>query len=64
MAGKKRHRKQAGLFCSGHLSCSYGKIAEHWDVADTFMLFKQVGIIDRLMAQKAAPANITSAIAN
>lgn len=41
-----------------------GKIAEHWDVADTFMLFKQVGIIDRLMAQKAAPANITSAIAN
>ena len=29
-----------------------GKIAEHWDVADTFNLFKQVGIIERLMAQK------------
>ena len=29
-----------------------GKIAEHWDVADTFNLFRQVGIIERLMAQK------------
>ena len=28
-----------------------GKIAEHWDVADTFSLFKQLGIIERLMAQ-------------
>jgi len=28
-----------------------GKIAEHWDVADTFSLFRQVGIIERLMAQ-------------
>jgi steroid delta-isomerase-like uncharacterized protein len=27
-----------------------GKIAEHWDVADTFSLFKQVGIIEKLMA--------------
>ena len=26
-----------------------GMIAEHWDVADTFELFKQVGIIERLM---------------
>ncbi len=29
-----------------------GKIAEHWDVADTFSLFKQLGIIEKLMAQK------------
>jgi predicted SnoaL-like aldol condensation-catalyzing enzyme len=29
-----------------------GKIAEHWDVADTFNLFKQLGIIDRLMENK------------
>ena len=28
-----------------------GKIAEHWDVADTFSLFRQLGIIERLMAQ-------------
>jgi steroid delta-isomerase-like uncharacterized protein len=28
-----------------------GKIAEHWDVADTFNLFRQLGIIERLMAQ-------------
>ena len=28
-----------------------GMIAEHWDVADTFKLFRQVGIIDRLMAE-------------
>jgi predicted SnoaL-like aldol condensation-catalyzing enzyme len=28
-----------------------GKIAEHWDVADTFKFFKQLGIIERLMAQ-------------
>lgn len=28
-----------------------GKIAEHWDVADTFKFFRQLGIIDRLMAQ-------------
>lgn len=28
-----------------------GKIAEHWDVADTFSLFKQLGIIERLLAQ-------------
>lgn len=27
-----------------------GKIAEHWDVADTFKFFRQLGIIDRLMA--------------
>jgi len=26
-----------------------GKIAEHWDVADTFKLFGQLGIIKRLM---------------
>jgi steroid delta-isomerase-like uncharacterized protein len=26
-----------------------GKIAEHWDVADSFNLFKQLGIIERLM---------------
>ena len=28
-----------------------GKIAEHWDVADTFTFFRQLGIIQRLMAQ-------------
>ena len=28
-----------------------GEIAEHWDVADTFKLFKQLGIIERLVAQ-------------
>jgi len=28
-----------------------GKIAEHWDVADTFTLFRQLGIIDRLLAE-------------
>jgi len=28
-----------------------GKIAEHWDVADTFNLFRQLGIIERLLAQ-------------
>lgn len=26
------------------------KIAEHWDVADTFTFFKQLGIIQRLLA--------------
>ncbi|MBN1176674.1 MAG: ester cyclase [Dehalococcoidales bacterium] len=28
-----------------------GMIAEHWDVADSFKLFKQLGIIERLMTQ-------------
>jgi predicted SnoaL-like aldol condensation-catalyzing enzyme len=28
-----------------------GMIAEHWDVADTFNLFRQLGIIERLMKQ-------------
>ena len=28
-----------------------GMIAEHWYVADTFSLFKQVGIIERLMTE-------------
>jgi predicted SnoaL-like aldol condensation-catalyzing enzyme len=28
-----------------------GMIAEHWDVADSFTLFKQLGIIERLMTQ-------------
>jgi predicted SnoaL-like aldol condensation-catalyzing enzyme len=28
-----------------------GKIAEHWDVADTFTLFSQVGIIEELIAK-------------
>jgi steroid delta-isomerase-like uncharacterized protein len=28
-----------------------GKIAEHWDVADTFNLFRQVGIIHDLLAK-------------
>ena len=27
-----------------------GKIAEHWDVADTFNLFKQVGVIEKFLA--------------
>ena len=26
-----------------------GKIAEHWDVADTFTFFRQLGIIERLL---------------
>jgi predicted SnoaL-like aldol condensation-catalyzing enzyme len=29
-----------------------GKIAEHWDVADTFTFFLQLGIIRRLLAEK------------
>jgi predicted SnoaL-like aldol condensation-catalyzing enzyme len=28
-----------------------GKIAEHWDVADTFSLFRQLGIIKRFMSR-------------
>ncbi len=28
-----------------------GKIAEHWDVADTFTFFRQLGIIDRLLKE-------------
>ena len=28
-----------------------GKIAEHWDVADTFNLFRQVGVIEELLAR-------------
>jgi predicted SnoaL-like aldol condensation-catalyzing enzyme len=28
-----------------------GKIAEHWDVADTFSLFRQLGIIERFMSR-------------
>ncbi len=28
-----------------------GKIAEHWDVADTFTFFRQLGVIDRLLAE-------------
>ena len=28
-----------------------GKIAEHWDVADTFNLFRQVGVIQELLAK-------------
>jgi len=28
-----------------------GKIAEHWDVADTFNLFRQVGVIEELLAK-------------
>ncbi|OGO31261.1 MAG: hypothetical protein A2Z29_09270 [Chloroflexi bacterium RBG_16_56_11] len=30
-----------------------GKIAEHWDVADTFTLFRQLGIIGRLLAEQS-----------
>lgn len=29
-----------------------GKIAEHWDVADTFNLFRQVGVIEERMAKE------------
>jgi predicted SnoaL-like aldol condensation-catalyzing enzyme len=29
-----------------------GKIAEHWDVADTFNLFRQVGVIQELLARQ------------
>jgi predicted SnoaL-like aldol condensation-catalyzing enzyme len=29
-----------------------GMIAEHWDVADTFSLFSQLGIIERLMRER------------
>jgi predicted SnoaL-like aldol condensation-catalyzing enzyme len=29
-----------------------GMIAEHWDVADTFSLFSQLGIIERLMNER------------
>lgn len=29
-----------------------GKIAEHWDVADTFKLFSQLGIVERLLANR------------
>ena len=29
-----------------------GMIAEHWDVADTFNLFRQVGVIERLLEQQ------------
>jgi predicted SnoaL-like aldol condensation-catalyzing enzyme len=39
-----------------------GKIAEHWDVADTFILFKQVGIIERLMAHPSPPGNVSAAL--
>jgi predicted SnoaL-like aldol condensation-catalyzing enzyme len=28
-----------------------GKIAEHWDVADTFTFFRQLGIIERLLSE-------------
>jgi predicted SnoaL-like aldol condensation-catalyzing enzyme len=28
-----------------------GKIAEHWDVADTFTFFRQLGIIERLLKE-------------
>ncbi len=28
-----------------------GKIAEHWDVADTFTFFRQLGVIRRLLAE-------------
>jgi predicted SnoaL-like aldol condensation-catalyzing enzyme len=28
-----------------------GKIAEHWDVADTFNLFRQVGVIEQKLSQ-------------
>ncbi|OFW58707.1 MAG: hypothetical protein A2133_08325 [Actinobacteria bacterium RBG_16_64_13] len=30
-----------------------GKIAEHWDVADTFSLFSQLGIAGRLLKEQA-----------
>jgi predicted SnoaL-like aldol condensation-catalyzing enzyme len=30
-----------------------GKIAEHWDVADTFTFFSQLGIADRLLREQA-----------
>jgi predicted SnoaL-like aldol condensation-catalyzing enzyme len=29
-----------------------GKIAEHWDVADTFTLFSQVGVIEERLGKK------------
>jgi predicted SnoaL-like aldol condensation-catalyzing enzyme len=31
-----------------------GKIAEHWDVADTFTFFSQLGIASRLLQESAA----------
>jgi predicted SnoaL-like aldol condensation-catalyzing enzyme len=30
-----------------------GKIAEHWDVADTFTFFRQLGIAERLLAERS-----------
>lgn len=33
-----------------------GKIAEHWDVADTFTFFTQLGIARRLMEGRPAPS--------
>jgi predicted SnoaL-like aldol condensation-catalyzing enzyme len=34
-----------------------GKITEHWDVADTFTFFSQLGIASRLMQQQATSAS-------
>ncbi len=35
-----------------------GKIAEHWDVADTFNLFKQVGVIEKFLATNKVQKSI------
>lgn len=35
-----------------------GKIAEHWDVADTFNLFKQVGVIEKFLAANKVQKSI------
>ncbi|MGD1118160.1 MAG: ester cyclase [Dehalococcoidales bacterium] len=49
--GKKATGNKLDYDCVDIFRVQDGKIAEHWDVADTFKLFRQLGIIERLMKQ-------------
>jgi predicted SnoaL-like aldol condensation-catalyzing enzyme len=48
--GKEATGNRLNFNCVDIFRIQGGKIAEHWDVADTFTLFKQLGIIERMMA--------------
>jgi predicted SnoaL-like aldol condensation-catalyzing enzyme len=49
--GKKATGNKMDYDCVDIFRVQDGKIAEHWDVADTFKFFRQLGIIERLMKQ-------------
>jgi predicted SnoaL-like aldol condensation-catalyzing enzyme len=49
--GKKASGNKLDYNCVDIFRVQDGKIAEHWDVADTFVFFHQLGIAERLLKE-------------